>query len=86
MFLSFSYTEETLKFRHVRTIKFRASNVNVAWKMRATVSFYDFTGFLSPSIFADANNIENSEQDVFAYHSILKMESENCFREQNRIF
>ena len=54
--------------------------------MRAAVSFYDFTGFYSPSIFADANNIENSEQDAFAYHRFLKMESENCFRVQNRIF
>ena len=54
--------------------------------MTAAVSFYDLTGFFRPSTFADANNIENSEQDAFAYHRFLKMESENCFRGQNRIF
>ena len=39
--------------------------------MKAAVSFYDFTGFISSLIFADANNIENSEQDAFAYHTFL---------------
>ena len=54
--------------------------------MKAGVSFYDFTGFLSSLIFADSKYIENSEQDAFAYHRFLKMESEKCFTDQNKIF
>ena len=48
--------------------------------MRAAVSFDDFTDFFNPSNFAEANNIENFEQDAFAYHRFLKMDSENYFR------